>query len=112
VVVYFPLCESKWGRSLGKVVTGLIVVDKNGNIPRLGRAITRNLLRLVEDNPLFMGGVPAGIFVLATKRKQRLGDIVAGTYVLRAQMVRQLLEPRALARTLAKQAYASSDEAP
>ena len=33
-------------------------------------------------NEDFAGGVPAGICVLVTNRKRRIGDLLAGTYVL------------------------------
>ena len=81
-LAYFPVTETIWGRSLGKLVTGLIVVDKTGARPAFWRVLIRTLLRLVEVNPFLIGGIPAGICVIATKRKQRLGDLAAGTYVI------------------------------
>jgi MFS family permease len=81
-LAYFPVTETIWGRSLGKFVTGLIVVDKTGARPAFWRVLIRTLLRLVEVNPFLIGGIPAGICVIATKRKQRLGDLAAGTYVI------------------------------
>ena len=81
-LAYFPVTETIWGRSLGKLVTGLIVVDKTGARPAFWRVLIRTLLRLVEVNPSLIGGIPAGICVIATKRKQRLGDLAAGTYVI------------------------------
>jgi hypothetical protein len=41
----------------------------------------RNLIRLLEGPPLFY--VPAIISILATPRNQRLGDLAAGTLVVR-----------------------------
>lgn len=81
-LLYFPVCEGLWGRTLGKVLTGLKVVDANGRTPNIGRVLLRTLFRLIEVNPFLLGGIPAGICVLCTKRKQRLGDLAAGTYVL------------------------------
>lgn len=89
-VLYFPLTEGLWGRTLGKLFAGTMVVDKAGRVPGLGRALVRTLFRLIEVNPVLLGGVPAGICVLATKRKQRIGDLVAGTYVLSADTLRQM----------------------
>lgn len=82
VLAYFPLTEGIWGRSLGKLVTGTIVVDADGNPPGAWRAIVRTLLRFIEVNPFLVGGVPAGVSVLVTKHRQRLGDLAAGTYVV------------------------------
>lgn len=45
----------------------------------------RTLLRLVEVSPFLAGGVPAGIVAAATKTHQRLGDLAAGTFVIRAK---------------------------
>ncbi|MCX7357016.1 MAG: RDD family protein [Alphaproteobacteria bacterium] len=90
-LLYFPVLEGFWGRSLGKLVSGLKIVDKNGRVPGLGRAVVRTLFRLVEVNPFLVGGVPAGIVLLCSKRKQRLGDMVAGTYVLSADRLRQMV---------------------
>ena len=82
VLAYFPVTEGRWGRSLGKLATGTIVVDANGALPGYGRVIVRTLLRLVEVNPFFFGGIPAGLFAAFTRHHQRLGDLAAGTYVV------------------------------
>lgn len=79
---YFPITEWYWGRTLGKVVSGTVVVNKYGNNPNIVQAVLRSILRLVEVNPFLFGGIPAGIIVLISKRKQRAGDILAGTYVV------------------------------
>lgn len=82
-LAYFPVTEGIWGRSLGKLLTGTIVVNADGNPPGVIKAIIRTLARLVEVNPFLLGGLPAGIFVFNTKHCQRLGDMLAGTYVVR-----------------------------
>ena len=92
VLSYFVLTEGLWGRTLGKLLTGLKIVDKNGRMPGIGRAMLRTLLRLFEVNPLLLGGVPAGIAVMCTKRKQRLGDLVADTYVIDVTSLREKLD--------------------
>jgi uncharacterized RDD family membrane protein YckC len=58
------------------------VVDKAGKRPGLGRATVRTLLRLVEVNPFLIGGLPAGLVAANTKAHQRIGDLLAGTYVV------------------------------
>ena len=82
LVAYYWVGEAIWGRTLGKLVTGLKVVNKYGNPPGFGSALVRTFFRLIEVNPFLIGGIPAGIFVLATPKRQRLGDLVANTYVL------------------------------
>lgn len=39
-------------------------------------------MRLVEVNPFLLGGIPAGIAVALSTYNQRLGDMLAGTYVV------------------------------
>lgn len=86
-VAYFPVTEGLTGRSLGKWISRTIIVDAHGEKPGIGRAALRTLLRLVEVNPFLMGGIPAGIVAAASKTRQRLGDMAANTYVLKAEHV-------------------------
>ena len=88
VVLYFPLLEGFTGRTLGKLILGVKVVRADGKVPGLGKAILRTLLRLVEVNPFLAGGLMAGIVALVSKKKQRLGDMVADTYVVRVADLR------------------------
>jgi uncharacterized RDD family membrane protein YckC len=83
VIAYFVALEACFGRTLGKLVTGTVVVDRTGRPPSLAKVLMRTLLRLVEVNPLLIGGLPAGIALLSTRRHQRIGDVLADTYVVR-----------------------------
>lgn len=83
ILGYYVLLESLLGATAGKLVLGLRVVDATGHRPGIHRVLIRTVLRLIEVNPIAAGGLPAGLFVLFTKNRQRLGDILAGTYVLR-----------------------------
>lgn len=79
---YFVIGEAIWGRTVGKLVAGTIVVNGLGYPPGFKKAIIRTVARFVEVNPLFFGGVPAAIYVALHPRRQRLGDAWAGTYVI------------------------------
>lgn len=79
---YFPITEGRWGRSLGKVLTATIVVRADGRTPSYLQAIVRTLLRLFEVNPFLLGGLPAGISLLVTRNKRRLGDLASATFVI------------------------------
>ncbi len=79
---YYPLLEAFLGATPGKYAAGIRVVDENGGRPGLWKAILRTLARLIEVNPVLFGCIPAGIIVLTSKKKQRLGDMMAGTFVL------------------------------
>jgi uncharacterized RDD family membrane protein YckC len=93
LAAYFPVTEMLFGRTLGKLVTRTRVVNDAGSRPSFLQAIVRTLFRLIEVNPILVGGLPAGIAVIASRSKQRLGDMVAGTYVLLDRDARQLQLP-------------------
>jgi uncharacterized RDD family membrane protein YckC len=85
-VVYHVAFEVRaGGQTPGKRLNGLrVVMDGGGPIGVRASAI-RNLILLLEGPPLLYA--PAIVSILATPRNQRLGDLAAGTLVVR--------EPRA-----------------
>jgi len=89
-IAYYVVLEGRWGVTLGKLATQIRVVDRFGRPPGYGRAAIRTALRLVEVNPMLMGGIPAAIAVGVSKTRQRIGDMLAGTYVLRVEDVKRL----------------------
>ena len=82
IALYYPLLEGLEGGTVGKFVVGIRVVDYEGEIPGVMKAIVRTLTRVVEVNPFLCGGLPAGIVALMSRRKQRLGDMLAHTFVV------------------------------
>ena len=83
IVVYFWLPEALWGATLGKLFVKVRVVDAAGQPPGLGRALVRTVLRFLEVNPFLFGAIPAALVAYRSKAGQRLGDLLAKTYVLR-----------------------------
>lgn len=80
---YYIYLEGNYGQTLGKMALGLVVVTENGNDIDYRPAAIRTLLRVVDVLPvLYLIGF---ILILVTDRKQRLGDIVADTVVVRAR---------------------------
>ncbi|MGH7699828.1 MAG: RDD family protein, partial [Gemmatimonadales bacterium] len=80
---YFLLFEAlNHGRTPGKRAVGIRVVMDTGHPVTFGAAAARNLLRLVDAQPLFAYLVGLA-FVLLHGQNKRLGDIVAGTIVVR-----------------------------
>ena len=69
------------GRSLGKLAAGLRVVRDDGGPIRMRHALVRALLAVVEI--IFTFGSIALITSLLNVRGKRLGDLLAGTFVLR-----------------------------
>ncbi|GAB3987384.1 RDD family protein [Spirosoma daeguense] len=83
LMFYHLLCESLLnGRSLGKIALGIRVVMLDGSSPTLGAYLIRWVLRLIESIS-FMGGLIPIITVAINGKGQRLGDIAAGTTVVR-----------------------------
>jgi uncharacterized RDD family membrane protein YckC len=69
------------GRTIGKLAAGLRVVRAGGETEGFLTAAVRNFLRIVDFLPAFY--VVGVIAILATSRNQRLGDLAAGTIVVR-----------------------------
>ncbi|WP_432775297.1 RDD family protein [Brevibacillus gelatini] len=85
ILGYYILLEGLTGYTIGKFALRIKAVNEHGRPPGIGKSILRSLLRIVETNPLLLGGLPAGISVLATKKKQRLGDLAANTFVVKVK---------------------------
>ncbi len=69
------------GRTVGKLVMRTRVARLDGAQPTLAQYLLRWLLRLVDVS--ITSGVVAVVSVALTKRSQRLGDLAAGTTVVR-----------------------------
>ena len=77
------LLQGLKGGSLGKLATGVRVVREDGSPPGVGRALVRSLLWVVDGLPCCAPLVGL-ITMLSTRRKQRVGDLAAKTFVVRA----------------------------
>ena len=79
---YAMFLEWAWrGQTLGKRLLGLRVMDENGFHLTPHQIIMRNLLRLVDTLPAYY--MLGGLFCLASRKSQRIGDMVANTVVIR-----------------------------
>jgi uncharacterized RDD family membrane protein YckC len=81
-LAYFFVFEALWSRTPGKYFFGLRVCQMDGSRCTLRSAMLRTLLRVIEVNPILLGALPAGAVLLITKRRQRLGDLLAWTVVI------------------------------
>jgi uncharacterized RDD family membrane protein YckC len=79
---YFVVGEALGnGRTWGKRWMGLRVVRDDGSRVRFGDSVIRNLLRIADILP---GNYTVGmVSILVTKQHKRLGDMAAGTVVVR-----------------------------
>jgi len=84
-LLYFFAFELSLGRTPGKFFQGLVVRDINGGRCNVVQILLRTLARILEANPILLGGIPAGIAIVASTRKQRIGDTLAGTVVISGQ---------------------------
>ena len=91
---YYPVCEAVWsGKTIGKYAFGLRVVGDQGEPIRLSQAVIRNLVRILDFLPFFYG---IGIIALFWNgRGKRLGDLAAGTVVVRERAPVRLSQLRA-----------------
>ncbi len=78
---YYILMEGYMGQTVGKMIVGIKVVrEGSGEAPGLGKAAIRTVLRIVDG---FFAYLVAFITVLVSGKNQRLGDMAAGTLVVR-----------------------------
>ncbi|MBL9038594.1 MAG: RDD family protein [Archangium sp.] len=82
--VYWTVMEIAWnGQTLGKRALGIRVVRSDGRPLTAGDSALRNLMRLVDFLPVCY---PVGLItMLVDSRQRRLGDLVAGTVLVREQ---------------------------
>jgi uncharacterized RDD family membrane protein YckC len=81
-VLYTIGAELLFGRTLGKWIFGLQIVSDDGTRPTRVALLVRNVLRLVD---LLLIWLPLAM-VLFSPLRQRLGDLAAGTLVVRAEV--------------------------
>ena len=79
------------GRSLGRLVMGTRVVRDDGGSVRLRHSLVRVLLSVIEV--WFTQGVLCLITCVATRRNKRLGDVLAGTYVIQERAAARRTAP-------------------
>ena len=69
------------GRTPGKAANGLRVVRESGAPVTFGPSAVRNVIRIIDLLPgTYLVGITS---ILLTKRNQRVGDLAAGTLVIR-----------------------------
>jgi uncharacterized RDD family membrane protein YckC len=78
--LYYILMEAFMGGTPGKLVIGLRVRMEDGSPLSLGSSVIRNLLRIIDGLFFYLVGA---IFVWTSPSKQRLGDRLAKTVVVK-----------------------------
>ena len=80
ILVYPIVMEKKYGATVGKMMAGIRVVTLTGGGISWGQSIGRNLLRAVD---IIGGYLVAAVCVWNSPMRQRVGDMAAGTLVVR-----------------------------
>ena len=75
------------GQSIGKMIMNIRVVMADGSSPTFGAYLLRWLLYLIDFT--ITGGLGL-IFILMTKKSQRIGDLAAGTMVIKRNDYRKI----------------------
>lgn len=81
LTLYAMVCELIWGRTFGKALLHLRVVDAEGEQPSALQIIVRNFVRVFEVAHWAVFLIPAMLMMMGGKQ-QRLGDMLARTYVI------------------------------
>ena len=82
--LYFLLFESFWGgRTPGKRALRLRVMSVHGGPAPVSAVVLRNVFRVADSLPTLFLPFLGGVVMFANRRSQRIGDLVAGTVVVR-----------------------------
>jgi len=101
---YFTLFEAFWnGQTPGKRIMKIRVIQKTGRPMNLFESMGRNLVRFVDWLPAFY--IIGVISMFATKRQQRLGDLIAGTLVVHERPVERPVESIGSSRTFTSNVF-------
>ena len=80
-LLYFTYFEGKTGQTPGKKAMNIKVTTEDGKQPTFAEALIRTILRIIDGLFLYLLGL---IIILVTEKKQRLGDVLAKTIVVKA----------------------------
>ena len=78
---YFTYLEGSRGQTIGKMITRIKVVREDNTPIDMNQAFKRNILRIIDGFIFYLIGA---ILISRSDKKQRLGDSVAKTVVVKA----------------------------
>ncbi|MBL4950710.1 RDD family protein [Neobacillus sp. YIM B02564] len=105
---YFFVCEYfSGGRTLGKKLVGIRVIQDNGHSITLLSSFIRNLLRLIDSLPTgYFLGI---IMVFFHSKHKRLGDLVAGTIVVHERKAKRKKKPSGIEKEIQERGLAKEN---
>ncbi len=84
-LLYYTLLLGRYGQSVGKMAVKIKVVKETDGSPiTYGAAFVRSILLLIDAIPYVIPYLLGAILIWSSDKKQRLGDRVARTVVVRA----------------------------
>ncbi|GAB4408864.1 MAG: RDD family protein [Bacteroidia bacterium] len=96
LVCYSLLCEIFFnGRTVGKLLLKLQTIRTDGSSPTLSHYLLRWVARIVDvwlSMPLMAPGLVGIIVMGVSKKGQRLGDLLAGTTVIKLKLVTSFMD--------------------
>lgn len=102
---YFTLFEAFWnGQTPGKRIAKIRVIQRTGRPIGIFESMARNFVRYVDYLPSFY--VAGVITMFATRQHQRLGDLAAGTLVVRDRTPESPMWNESGSRTFTAAAFA------
>lgn len=81
--LYFTALEGRYGQTVGKMALKLKVLKEDGLPISFGDAAIRTILRVIDGIPFIVPYLLGAIMIWSSDRKQRLGDRIAHTIVVR-----------------------------
>jgi len=91
---YFFLLEARSGQTIGKRLCHIRVVGLDGAPITMGQAAVRNGLRFVDALPMLYASGLLSMMRTGAGKRQRIGDVVAGTAIVVVPGGRPLPTPR------------------
>ena len=84
-ILYFSIFEARWnGQTIGKKIVGIQVLNEDGSAVSFRTSFLRNILRIIDGFGFYL---VAAISVWTSPRKQRVGDRIAHTCVVKKRRV-------------------------
>ena len=80
-LTYFTYLEGSTGQTVGKMLMKIKVIRADGGKVDMKQAFTRNILRVIDGLLVYSIGA---ILIWKSDKKQRLGDSIAKTEVVKA----------------------------
>ena len=78
---YYTYLEGTRGQTIGKMITKIKVIREDGKPIDMNQALIRNILRIIDG---VFGYLIGAILIWRSDKKQRLGDRIAKTVVVKA----------------------------